>query len=203
MTCLSCTNLLTTSPNFDKKEKCLTCGFSPSSIVSLGYEPNHTLSFWSFILCPIKSPFFQKLLIPSLHDFRFSPPPNSKSRLRLCIKPCAICIPDTGRCILVLLAHLHERLLTALQRCKATKYTLHCFQSKISLVWNGIWKKILVWNGKFLVWNGRKLPVCNMEKSSSIPYHAQLINLKLLSKFHAPRRIRSRVTRKSLKFRTC
>ena len=20
--------------------------------------------------------------------------------------------------------------------------------------WNGIWKKILVWNGKFLVWNG-------------------------------------------------
>ena len=51
------------------------------------------------------------------------------------IKPCAICIPDTGCCILVLLAHLHERLLTTLQRCKATKYTLHCFQSKISLVW--------------------------------------------------------------------
>ena len=21
-------------------------------------------------------------------------------------------------------------------------------------VWNGIWKKILVWNGRFLVWNG-------------------------------------------------
>ena len=39
-------------------------------------------------------------------------------------------------------------------------------------VWNGIWKKILVWNGRFLVWNGRKLPVLNMEKSSSIPYHA-------------------------------
>ena len=47
-------------------------------------------------------------------------------------------------------------------------------------VWNGIWKKILVWNGiwdgRFLVWNGngmeRKLPVRNMEKSSSIPYHA-------------------------------
>ena len=51
----------------------------------------------------------------SLHDLRFSPPPNSKSRLCLCIKPCAICIPDTGRCILVLLAHLHERLLTTLQ----------------------------------------------------------------------------------------
>ena len=43
------------------------------------------------------------------------------------------------------------------------------------LVWNGIWKKILVWNGiwngRFLVWNGRKLPVWNMEKSSSIPFH--------------------------------
>ena len=38
-------------------------------------------------------------------------------------------------------------------------------------VWNGIWKKILVWNGRFLVWNGRKLPVRNMEKSSSIPFH--------------------------------
>ena len=44
------------------------------------------------------------------------------------------------------------------------------------LVWNGIWRKILVWNGiwngRFLVWNGRKLPVWNMEKSSSIPFHA-------------------------------
>ena len=37
-------------------------------------------------------------------------------------------------------------------------------------VWNGIWKKILVWNGRFLVWNGRKLSVWNMEKSSSIPF---------------------------------
>ena len=36
---------------------------------------------------------------------------------------------------LVLLAHLRERLLTTLQRCKAEKYTLHCFQCKISLVW--------------------------------------------------------------------
>ena len=48
----------------------------------------------------------------SLRDLRFSPPPNSKSRLRLRIKPCAICIPDTGRGMLVLLAHLHEWLLT-------------------------------------------------------------------------------------------
>ena len=94
-------------------------------------------------------------------DVLFSPPPNSKSWLCLCIKPYAICIPDTGCCILVLLTHLHERLFTTSQRCNATKYTLHCFQSKIFFgmeVWNGIWKKILVWNGiwngRFLVWNG-------------------------------------------------
>ena len=134
MTCLSCTNLLTTYSNFDRIERYFTCGSSPSSIANPGYEPNQTPSFSSFILCPIKSPSFQKLLMTSLHDLRFSPPPNSKSRLRLCIKPCAICIPDTGRCILVLLAHLHERLLTTLHRCKATKYPLHCFQSKISSV---------------------------------------------------------------------
>ena len=39
----------------------------------------------------------------SLHDLWFSPPPNSKSRLCLCIKLCAICIPDIGCCIFVLL----------------------------------------------------------------------------------------------------
>ena len=45
--------------------------------------------------------------------------PNPKSGLRLSIKPCAIRIPDTDCGILVLLTHLHERLLTTLQRCKA------------------------------------------------------------------------------------
>ena len=135
MTSLSCTNLLTTSSTFDRTEKFLTSSSSPSSKANPGYEPNQTPSFWSFILCPIKSPSFQKLLMTSLHDLRFSPPPNSKSRLRLCIKPCPIRIPNAGRCILVLLAHLRERLLTTLQRCKATKYSLYCFQSKISLVW--------------------------------------------------------------------
>ena len=38
--------------------------------------------------------------------------------------------------------------------------------------WNGIWKKILVWNGNFSVWNGRNFAVWNMEKSSSIPFHS-------------------------------
>ena len=50
------------------------------------------------------------------------------------------------------------------------------------LVWNGIWKEILVWNMEWKIfgmewkWNGRKLPVWNMEKSSSIPYHALVVN---------------------------
>ena len=45
-------------------------------------------------------------------------------------------------------------------------------------VWNGMWKKILIWNGiwngRFSAWNGRKLPVWNTEKSSSIPFHTML-----------------------------
>ena len=35
-----------------------------------------------------------------------------------------------------------------------------------SIEWN--MEKILIWNG---IWNGRKLPVWNMEKSSSLPFH--------------------------------
>ena len=44
--------------------------------------------------------------------------PNPKSWRRLCIKSCAIGIPHTGCCILALLMHLHERLLTTLQSSK-------------------------------------------------------------------------------------
>ena len=47
------------------------------------------------------------------------------------------------------------------------------FASGLNLPWYGSmeWKmeEILVWNG---IWNGRKLPVWNMEKSSSIPFHS-------------------------------
>ena len=132
VTCLSGTNLLTTSPNFDWIEKILTSGSSPSSTANPGYEPNQTPSFYS--LSHKKSLFSKIFDDVNACDLRFSPPSNSKSRRRLCIKPCAICIPETGCCILILLAHLHEWLLTTLQRCKAIKYTLHCFQSKISLV---------------------------------------------------------------------
>ena len=58
-------------------------------------------------------------------------------------------------------------------------------------VWNGIWKKVLVWNevwnGRLLVWNERKLPVWNMEISFSIPCYAlsatQVKQNSLQSKF--------------------
>ena len=42
--------------------------------------------------------------------------------------------------------------------------------------WNWIWKKILVWNGRFLVWNGNGIEenclIGIWKKSSSIPFHA-------------------------------
>ena len=71
----------------------------------------------------------------SLHDLRFSPPPNLKSRLRLCIEPCAICIPDIGRCILVLF-----RLFTSgcLQHCKGAKQqNIRCIASSLKFLWYG------------------------------------------------------------------
>ena len=127
--------MLTTSPNFDRIENFLTCGSSPSSVANPGYESNQTPSFSSFILYPIKSPSFQKLLMTSLHDLQFSPLPNSKSRLRLCINlvQCAYQIPVIG-------SQYCWRTFTngCLQHFKATKYTLHCFQSEISLEWNGM-----------------------------------------------------------------
>ena len=87
VTRLSYTNLLTTSPNFDM----LVILFNLHSL-------SHKKSLFSkntddVIAC----------------DLRFSPPPNPKSWQQLCIKPCAIFIPDTGCCILVLLTQLHER----------------------------------------------------------------------------------------------
>ena len=69
-------------------------------------------------------------------------------------------------------------------------------------VWNGKWKKILVWNEilkkilvrneRFLVWNGngngRKLPVWNVEKSSSIPFHSMSCrrSLRVIPCFYSP-----------------
>ena len=41
-----------------------------------------------------------------------------------------------------------------------------------SMEWNIEENFNMEWNGRFLVWNGRKLPVWNMKKSSSISCHA-------------------------------
>ena len=66
VTRLNCTNLLTTPPNFGMLVKFLTCGFSLFPLANPGYELNQTPSFWSFILCPIKSLYFRKFLKTSL-----------------------------------------------------------------------------------------------------------------------------------------
>ena len=166
VSCLSCTNLLTTSPNLDRIEKFWTCGSSPSFIANPGYEPNQTPSFWSLILCTIKSPSFQKLLMTSLHDLRFSPPHNSKSRPRLW----KMCNMHTRY------RSLHRSIVGApsrvgcLQHCKGAKQqNIRCIASSLKFVWY----ESLEWSmEESLVWNGRKLSVWNMEKLSSISYHA-------------------------------
>ena len=66
---LSCTNLLTTSPNFDNiiiNLFTVSCSFSLFSLTNPGYVLKQTLSFWSFIFCPIKSLSFWKFLMTSL-----------------------------------------------------------------------------------------------------------------------------------------
>ena len=138
MTRLSCTNLLTTSPNFYMLVKLFKLAVLVFSLLQLlvtcSIRPR-LLIFYSF---SHKKSLFSKISDDVIAcDLRFNPPLlyNLKSRIRLCIKPSAICIPDTSCCILVLLTHIHEWLLTILRKRKAAKYTLHCFQSKISLVW--------------------------------------------------------------------
>ena len=89
----------------------------------------------------------------SLHvTYGLAPSPNQKSWLRLCIKPCAYLIRVVAS--VCCYAHLHERLLTTLQRCKIYVALLPVQKFFGMEVWNGIWKKILIWNGRFLVWNG-------------------------------------------------
>ena len=42
-------------------------------------------------------------------------------------------------------------------------------EENFSMEWNMEENFSMEWNGRFLVWNGRKLPVWNIEKSSSMP----------------------------------
>ena len=112
-----------------------------------------------------------------------APPPNPKSWIRLCIKPCAMCIPDTGCCIFVLLRA--PSLVVAYSIAKAQNIRSIASIQKVLLVW----KYGMEYGRKFQYgveygkenfsiewkWNGRKLPVWNMEKSCSILFHALLL----------------------------
>ena len=42
---------------------------------------------------------------------------------------------------------------------------MRSFLSTLISVWNAIWKKTLVWNGRFLVWSGN-----GMKKNASMEY---------------------------------
>ena len=109
---------------------------------------------------------------------RFSPPhPNPKSWLRLCIKQCAIGITNTSCCIFSIVDASSRAVAYNIAKYKAAKYTLHCFQSKLlwyrSMEWNMEENFSMEWKifSMEWKWNGRKLPVWNMKKSSSIPFH--------------------------------
>ena len=79
--------------------------------------------------------------------------PRSRSWLRLCIKPFANCIPDTGRCIFVLL-----RALTRVVAYYIVKVqNIPRIASGLKVLWYGS----MEWNGKnfsmewkIFVWNG-------------------------------------------------
>ena len=59
--------------------------------------------------------------------------PNQKSWLRLCIKPCALCILDTGCCICVLL-RAPSRVVT----CNVAKLqNIRCIASSRKVLWYG------------------------------------------------------------------
>ena len=68
-------------------------------------------------------------------------------------------------------------------KVQSKKYTVRCIASSLKFLWYGSMKWNLEenfsmeWNMEWKIfgmdwkWNGRKLPVWNMEKSSSIPFH--------------------------------
>ena len=110
----------------------------------------------------------------SLHVIRgLAPQSKILATLILCIKSCAMCIPDACRCIFVL---LHAPLRVVAFNI-ANMQNIRCIASILKILWYGSmeWNMeeifSMEWNGRFLVWNGRKLLVWNMEKSSSIPFH--------------------------------
>ena len=95
----------------------------------------------------------------SLHVIYGLAPLNPKSWQRLCIKPCAMCRPDTCCCIFVLL-HAPFRVV-AYQIAKV--HNIRCIASSLKNFWYGSTKRnmeenfIMEWNKErkiFIVWNG-------------------------------------------------
>ena len=91
---------------------------------------------------------------------------------------CIYQIPFLHLCIVTrTTSHIHEWLLT-LQWCKIYVALLPVLNFFSMEVWNGIWKKTVVWNTEWKIFsmewqsNGRNLPVWNMEKLSSISFHS-------------------------------
>ena len=95
------------------------------------------------------------------------------------MQQCAMCIPDTGRCIFVLIrasSRVVAYNFTKVQdiRCIASSLKVLWYGSmewnmeeKFSMEWNMEWKSFsMEWK-----WNGRKLSVWNVQKSSSVPFH--------------------------------
>ena len=112
----------------------------------------------------------------SLHViYDLAPSPNQKPWLCLCLKLCAMCIPDMGCCIFVLLCAPSQ--VVAYNVAKVQN--IDCIASSLKVFWYGYGS--MEWNGEenfsmewkifSMEWNGRTLPVWNMEKSSSIAFH--------------------------------
>ena len=136
------------------------------------------LTFLSTVSLSHRNPTFWKYLM-SLHVIYVLPPPpppnkNRGSAYGLCtyaewifmVNHCDSA-SNMGWDALYHTAYLRERLLAEI-RLTLRKCNTNNAWSKLTLVWNGIWKKNLEWNE-------RKLPVWNMEKLSSTPYHALIV----------------------------
>ena len=139
---------------------------------------NQTPSFWSFILCPIKSSSFREFLMTLLHVM-YGFAPFSQPKILATPMHLTMCKVHTrcGRCIFVLLC-ARSRVVTY---NIAKMQNIRCIASTLKVlwyeVWNGIWKKILVWNkirnGRFWVWNGRKLQYGIWK--NRLPFHSLLV----------------------------
>ena len=139
---------------------------------------NQTSSFWSFTLCPTKSIFFRKFLMTSLHViYGLALPLFQKPGY-----PYAFNHVQYAYQIPVIASYYCWRTFTSgcLQHCiDAKQQNIRCIASSLKFVWYGNMESKI--EEKFTIewkifnmewkWNRRKLPVWNMEKSSSIPCH--------------------------------